>query len=87
MLNRKRIPWTKLHNVAYANDLLTVFYGGGNKLYADSAVRTRLSMVLRDVIKRYNVNPKVHRRRSRMSAMDQGLGRGQMSTVNPYIGQ
>lgn len=50
-------PETKLHNVAFANDLLTVFYAGGNKLYADSVVRSRLSMVLRDVIKRYNVNP------------------------------
>ncbi len=50
-------PETKLHNVAYSNGVLTIFYAAGNKLYADSVVRAQLSRVLRDVISRYSVNP------------------------------
>jgi dienelactone hydrolase len=48
-------PETKLHNVAYANNILTVFYAGGNKLYADSIVEAKLSGVVRDILKRYHV--------------------------------
>lgn len=31
------LPETKLHNVAFANDLLTVYISMGRKLYADTA--------------------------------------------------
>jgi pimeloyl-ACP methyl ester carboxylesterase len=48
-------PETKLHNVAYANHILTIFFAGGNKLYADSITQVKLSAVLRDVIRRYKV--------------------------------
>lgn len=49
-------PETKLHNIAYANNILTVFYAGGNKLYADSITQAKLSKVINDIIKRYKVN-------------------------------
>lgn len=48
-------PETKIHNVAYANQFLTVFYAGGNKLYADSITQAHISAVLTDVLKRYKV--------------------------------
>lgn len=48
-------PETKLHNVAYANNLLTVFYAGGNKLYADDITQRRMSAIFADVMRRYNV--------------------------------
>lgn len=49
-------PETKLHNVAYAHSIVTVFYAGGNKLYADSITQAKLSKVINDIIKRYKVN-------------------------------
>lgn len=49
-------PETGLHNVAFANNLLTVFYAAGNKLYADSVTRVKISTVVKDVLKRYKVN-------------------------------
>lgn len=49
-------PETKLHNVAYVNNILTVFYAGGNKLYADSITQVKLGNVLKDVLSRYKVN-------------------------------
>lgn len=48
-------PETKLHNVAYVNNILTIFFAAGNKLYADSITQAKLSTVLKDAIKRYNV--------------------------------
>lgn len=48
-------PETKLHNIAYANNILTIFYAGGNKLYADSVVQVKLTRVFKDIIKRYNI--------------------------------
>jgi len=51
-------PETKLHNAAYVNHVLTVFYAAGNKLYADSITQVKLSKVIRDIIKRYNVKSK-----------------------------
>ena len=50
-------PETKLHNVAYVNNILTIAFAEGNKLSADSIAQTKLTAVLRDVIKKYNVNP------------------------------
>lgn len=48
-------PETKLHNVAYANNILTIFYAGGNKLYADSITQIKLTKVINDVLTRYKV--------------------------------
>ncbi|MFA6261871.1 MAG: hypothetical protein WC760_10410 [Bacteroidia bacterium] len=48
-------PETKLHNVAFANNILTVFYAAGNKLYADSSTQAKLNRVIKDVLKRYKV--------------------------------
>lgn len=48
-------PETKLHNVAYTNNILTIFYAAGNKLYADSITQFKLSRVMRDVLARYRV--------------------------------
>lgn len=48
-------PETKLHKVAYTNKILTIFFAGGNKLYADSITQDKLSKVLIDVIQRYKV--------------------------------
>lgn len=49
-------PETKLHNVGYANHVLTIFYAAGNKLYADSATEAKLTRVLKDVLRRYKVS-------------------------------
>jgi hypothetical protein len=48
-------PETKLHQVAYKNNILTVFYAGGNKLYADSITQLQITTVIKDLIKRYQV--------------------------------
>lgn len=48
-------PETKLHNVAYTNNILTVFYTGGNKLYVDSITQVKLTNIFNDIIKRYKV--------------------------------
>lgn len=48
---------TKLHKVASANNILSIFWAGGNKLYADSITRSKLTNVLNDVLKRYKVKP------------------------------
>src|ERR1700691_685232 len=37
------LPETRLHNVAYANDLLTVYVSMGKHLYADSSSVDRLN--------------------------------------------
>ena len=49
-------PETKLHNVAYANRILTIGFAEGNKISADSAVQSKLSAVLEDVLKKYKVH-------------------------------
>lgn len=49
-------PETKLDSVAYANNILTIAVAGGNKLYADSVVQSKLTAVLRDVIGKYKIN-------------------------------
>lgn len=48
-------PETKLHKIAYNNNILTIFYAGGNKLYADSITVAKLNSVIKDVIRRYKV--------------------------------
>jgi pimeloyl-ACP methyl ester carboxylesterase len=50
-------PESKLHNVAYANRILTIAIAEGNKLYADSIVQSKINKVLDDVIKKYKVDP------------------------------
>lgn len=47
---------TKLHNVASANDLLTIVASTKQKLYADSATVGRLNKLLKDVATRFSVN-------------------------------
>ncbi len=51
------VPETKLHLEAYSKNILTVFCAGGNKLYADSITQQKLSIILKDVISRYGVEP------------------------------
>src|SRR5688572_18436920 len=48
------LPETKLHNVAYVNDILTVVASTKQKLYADSAVVNRINSILKDVTKRFS---------------------------------
>ena len=47
---------TKLHNVAYANDLLTVLVSMKQKLYADTSTIERLNTVLKDVVSKYSAD-------------------------------
>ncbi len=49
------LPETKLHNVAYVNDLLTVVASTKQKLYADSSAVNRINLILKDVISRFSV--------------------------------
>lgn len=51
------LPETKLQNVAYANNILTVAFAAGNKLYADSITQHNLSAVILDILARYKVDP------------------------------
>jgi pimeloyl-ACP methyl ester carboxylesterase len=50
-------PETKLHNVAYANNILTIAFAEGNKMYADSIVRAKITLAIKDILKRYKVSP------------------------------
>lgn len=47
---------TKLHNVAYANDILTIIASTKQKLYADSSVVNRIKSILNDVTKRFSAD-------------------------------
>ena len=46
---------TKLHNVACANDILTVCIPTGNRLYADTSIVRVINNVLKDIIQTYKV--------------------------------
>lgn len=50
------VPETKLHNVAYANDLLTVFVSVGQHLYADSLTVHRINTILQHVVTKYQAD-------------------------------
>lgn len=50
------LPETKLHNVAYANDLLTIIASAKQKLYADSAAVERINAIIKDVVKRFSAD-------------------------------
>jgi hypothetical protein len=47
---------TKLHNVAYSNDLLMVFASMKQKLYADSFAVARINAVLNDIVQRFHAD-------------------------------
>ena len=51
------LPETKLHNVAYANDILTIVASAKQKLYADSSAVNRVTSILNDVSKRFSIDP------------------------------
>lgn len=48
-------PETKLHNVAYANQILTIALAAGNKIHCDASVEKWLNTVLDDVKNRFRV--------------------------------
>jgi len=50
------LPETKLHNVAYANDLLMIIASTQQKLYADSSSVDRINSILKDVVTRFAVD-------------------------------
>lgn len=50
------VPETKLHNVACANDLLTVFVSMQEQLFADTAVVNRISTVIQHVANKYKAD-------------------------------
>ncbi len=50
------LPETRLHNVASANDLLTVYLSMGRKLDADSAALARINAVVRNMVAKYSVD-------------------------------
>jgi pimeloyl-ACP methyl ester carboxylesterase len=48
---------TKLEQVAFENNVLTIAFAAGNKLYADSVTRYNLSLVIKDILIRYKTDP------------------------------
>ena len=50
------LPETKLHNVAYVNDMLTIVASMKQKLYADSFATNRITDILKDVITRFSAD-------------------------------
>jgi hypothetical protein len=50
------LPETRLHNVAYANDLLTIYVSMGKHLYADSSSVDRLNRVMENIIQQYGAD-------------------------------
>jgi len=48
-------PETKLHNVGYLNNILTIGFAPGTKLYADKETQDKLTNVLKDILKRYKI--------------------------------
>lgn len=49
-------PETKLHNVGYLNNILTIGFASGAKLYADKETQDKLNNVIEDVLQRYSLN-------------------------------
>ncbi|OQP46206.1 hypothetical protein [Niastella populi] len=47
---------TKLHNVAFANNILTVMASMNQKVYADTVAVNRLSLIIRDIITRFSAD-------------------------------
>lgn len=50
------IAESKLQNVAYSNDILTIWASTEDKLWADSTVLAKVDFILRDVIKKYTID-------------------------------
>jgi len=50
------IPETKLHNIAYANDILTIMASMNDKFYADTAAVNRIDSILKDVVGRFSAD-------------------------------
>jgi hypothetical protein len=50
------LPETKLHNVAYANDLLTIVVPMKQKIYADNSSVDRINTVLNHVLSRFSTD-------------------------------
>jgi len=48
------LPETRLHNVGYANNILTVFASMNFKLYADSAAVLRINAIMQDIVTRFS---------------------------------
>lgn len=48
---------SKLQNIAWTNDILTIAVGGGPNLILSDELQQKLSAVLRDVVQRYKVAP------------------------------
>jgi hypothetical protein len=51
------LPETKLHNVAFSNNILTLIVPFGNKIYADPPTISNINRALTDSIKRMHVSP------------------------------
>lgn len=51
------LPETRLHSVAYANDLLTIYVSMGKKLYADTAAVNRINKIVKDLQARFSIDP------------------------------
>lgn len=49
-------PETKLQNVAFENNILTIAFAGGNKLYADSITQYNLTAVIKNILQTYKVD-------------------------------
>ncbi|MBS1772688.1 MAG: alpha/beta hydrolase [Bacteroidetes bacterium] len=51
------LPETKLDSLAYDNNILTISFAAGYEVYARERVVNNLTAVLKDVVKRYKVDP------------------------------
>jgi pimeloyl-ACP methyl ester carboxylesterase len=51
------LPETKLHNIAFNNNILTLIVPFGNKIYTDAPTITNINRALTDSIKRMHLNP------------------------------
>jgi hypothetical protein len=50
------LPETKLHNVASANDILSIVASAKQKLYADSSTTKRITTIVKDVAARFSAD-------------------------------
>jgi pimeloyl-ACP methyl ester carboxylesterase len=50
------LPETMLHNAAFANGLLTIVASMNNKLFADTAVVTRINTILRHAVAHFSID-------------------------------
>ena len=50
------LPESKLPNVAFVNNILTIFFAGGHKAYCDTIIQRKLTVVVEDVMERFEIN-------------------------------